>query len=315
MDPRNGQELGGALQGISSGRATRYHRRDHRPDPAGEADPCVCWSGSVNRTLKPAQMRKGLDQLVGKPVDVASTREDALSSLLMLERRARELEVGNPYQKSFTRFRTELCWTRDESRAGRVALIPDYPYLREVDDMLITKSPLFLTKSRRMLISWEVMAFSLWILAGGQDPRWVDGQGVPVLLHSTENRKVILASRKLEGENGSAEMLGERLRFLVDRFEEKGGREKWPDFPTFRWKFDRCVASNGSVCAALPQGSEQLRGSGITLGVLDEFAHWTEARSSLVSALQTLQGGGHLVLVGTANRDSYAALIAMDKVA
>jgi hypothetical protein len=269
----------------------------------------------MNRGLRTPQLRKGLDQLVGKPVEVAPVRpEDPLTSLLMLERRARELEIGNPYQKSFTRFRTELCWTRDEARGGRVALIPDHPYLREVDDWLITKNPLFITKSRRMLISWEVMSCALWILAGGQDPRWVNGRGEPVLMDSTGNRKVILAARKLEGENGSAEMLGERLRFLVDRFEENGGRDKWPDFPTFRWKFDRCVASNGSICAAVPQGANQLRGSGVTIAVLDEFAHWTEAKESLATALQTTQGGGHLVLVGTANRDSYAKLIAMDEV-
>lgn len=262
-----------------------------------------------------SRFKAGLASMTGAPLPVQRPEaEDPLELLHRIEQREREITVGNIYQRSFTAFRTSLCWTRDEARGGRVALMPDHAYLREVDDWLVTRNPLFVTKSRRMLISWEVISFALWILAGGQDPRWLDGQGNSVLMNSMGNRKVILSARKLEGENGSAELLGERMRFLVDRFEERGGREKWPDFPTFKWRFDRCTASNGSVCAAVPQGADQWRGSGVTLGVMDEFAHWSEARDSVATALQTTQGGGHLVLIGTANRDSYAKLIALDEV-
>ncbi len=57
-----------------------------------------------------------------------------------------------------------------------------------------------------------------------------------------------------------------------------------------------------------------MRGPGITLIDADEVSYWPEARASLASALQTLQGGGHLVAIGTANAASFAASIVAGKV-
>jgi len=163
-------------------------------------------------------------------------------------------------------------------------------------------------KSRRTLISWTVCAFGLWLLAGGQDPRW------PELLNSEGNRKVVIASRKLEGLAGSAEYLEERVRFMVDQFEEHGGREKWPDFPGFKWRFDRGVASNGSIITAVPQGPDQMRGAGVTFIQAEELGFWTEAKASIAAALQTLRGGGKFCGITTANAGSYASVIASGKV-
>lgn len=258
--------------------------------------------------LKPGPEKRTLDQLVG---GLGSARPVALSPLdrlAQIESRMARLEAPNLYQRDLSRFRTTCCFTRNEAAGGKVALIPDFPYLREVDDAFLSHTPLMIEKSRRMLISWSAMAFALWVLAGGQDERW------PALMNSTENRKVVLASRKLEGENGSAEMLNERLRFLVDQFEDRGLRKNWPDFPTFKWRFDRAVASNGSVCAAVPSGPDQLRGSGITLLIMDEIAFWVDCKASVASALQTLTGGGHALLISTANAASWAAQIAAGKV-
>jgi hypothetical protein len=272
----------------------------------------------VNRTLKPAQLRKGLDQLVGKPLAVAATPHDPLAELLLLERRARELEAGTLCQRSFTEFRLRCCWTRNEAAGGTTELIPDYPYLREVDDLLVTRSPLMLAKARRMLGTWEVLAFDLWLIGGGQDPRWQHihpqtGEIIRPLMRSTENRKVIIAARKLEDENGSADFLS-RARFMYDQFEKRGGREHWPDFPTIKWSYSRAEASNGSLLVSVPQGKDQLAGSGATHVHLEEFSRWTEQKASLASALQTLQGGGHLTMVCTAQAETHAARIALDQI-
>ena len=64
-------------------------------------------------------------------------------------------------------------------------------------------------------------------------PTYQGRRGNPVLMQSAENRKVILAARKLEDENGSADFLS-RAQFMYDQFEAKGGREKWPQLPSIR---------------------------------------------------------------------------------
>lgn len=245
----------------------------------------------------------------------AADRDNLLKELVLLRQREWEIEhpEENVYQRSFTRFRTELCWTRDEERGGRVALIPDYPYLREVDYHLMTKTPLMTAKARRMLMSWTAIALDLWITGGGQDPRWVDHQGNAVLMNGTENRKVIIGARKLEDENGSADFLS-RARFMYEQFEARGGREKWPAFPTIKWGYAQAKASNGSILSAVPQGKDQLAGSGATLVHLEEFSRWSEQKASLASALQTTQAGGHLLLVATAQTGTHAARIALDQI-
>jgi hypothetical protein len=257
-----------------------------------------------------AMQQEAINKLIGQPIrpqQHKETPEEELAILLQHYRDALQAEL-NPWQHSFTRFRTELCWTKDEAGGGKVSLMPDWPYLRAVDEMLVEKTPLLITKSRRTLITWTACAFVLWVAAGGQDPRW------PSLMNATGNRKCIIAARKFRGENGSSEIMNERLGFLVQQFEERGGREKWPNFPTFYWTKERCKLSNGSVIAAVPQGENQLRGSGVTLIMADELSAWEEARESVCSALQTCRGGGHFFGICTAQSPSFASTIVAGEV-
>jgi hypothetical protein len=260
-------------------------------------------------TLHAAQ-QEALERLVGQPLRVEGQGETAEEQLaiLLAAYRQKLREEQNPWQRSFTRFRTELCWTRDEAAGGKVALMPDWPYLRALDDILVEKTPLLITKSRRTLISWTCFAFALWLAAGGQDPRW------PQLMNATGNRKVIIAAQKFDGENGSAEILAERIGFLVQQFEARGGREKWRGFPEFQWKQGRVSLSNGSILAAVPQGENQMRGSGVTMILADELQAWEDARPSVCSALQTCRGGGHFVGICTARMPSFVATIVSGEV-
>ncbi len=257
-----------------------------------------------------ATQEAAIARLTGQPIRPAYKKEtpEEQFAILMQHYRDRLRAEANPWQHSFTRFRTELCWTKDEAGGGKVQLIPDWPYLRHVDDMLVERTPLLITKSRRTLITWTGCAFLLWIAAGGQDPRW------PQLMNATGNRKCILAAQKFRGENGSSEILNERIGFLVKQFEENGGREKWPNFPQFVWTRERARLSNGTVIAAVPQGENQLRGSGVTIILADELGAWEEARASVCSALQTCRGGGHLVAISTAAYPSFAAQIVSGEV-
>ena len=214
---------------------------------------------------------------------------------------------GNRYQRDLRGFIRDLVWTVDESRAGMVRQFPDWPMLDDLCDDLLVEPLLFLNKSRRCMATWTAAAFSVWLLAGGQDPRW------PVLMHSRNNRSIILASRKLEDIGGSAYFLRERVRWLVENLEERNIRETWPTFPTFTWTFSEGRASNGSRINAVPQGKDQCRGAGTTLVWMEEVAMWTEAQPSIESAKMTTQGGGHCLLISTAQVGGFAADLVLDR--
>lgn len=230
------------------------------------------------------------------PPALPLAEEMALQARLRELRRARQ----NVYQASFHRFLAECVYTKDEARGGRVARFPMDPYIGEVCDLLMTEPLTFIEKSRRTRITWLASALDLWLAGGGQDPRW------PSLMLSTDNRQVIIACRKLEGLQGSAWILGERARFIYRQFEEKGCRELWPTFPRFEFKFAQARGSNGGLIDAVPQGEDQCRGPGASFIHGDEISHWEQAKASVGAMLPCALGGGHVLLIGTPNVDSFA---------
>ncbi len=231
--------------------------------------------------------------------------ETDAAKILALAAQIRRGREKNPYQTDFTRFATEMAYTVDEGAAGRVALMPDWPYLRELDDALLRFSPMMIDKARRTLITWRICAADLWIVAGGQDPRW------PALMPTPDNpnggnRKVIIGSQFLEGEGSSQDFLA-RIKFMIDQIEERGLRDLWPGFPTFSGNLSRLTASNGGIVSAVPQGANKVRGSGITAIHSEELGFVDEARATVMQALQTLRPFGKFWGVTTANAASFAA--------
>lgn len=207
----------------------------------------------------------------------------------------------------------------DEARAGVVRKWPsgvgkdgkswDDLWLH-LEDLLLTRKLLFLEKSRRVLASWCVCAFDVWLAAGGRDPRWTftepDGTVQRPLMDSAGNRVIILACRKAEGEFGSEWFIERRVKAVVDGCEAHGIRERWPGWP--RWKFRTGVLENtlGGRIAGVPQGSDQMRGGGITLIHAEEIAFWENAKSALGGAIPTLSGVAHLVGLTTPQVGTYA---------
>jgi len=172
-------------------------------------------------------------------------------------------------------------------------------YWADWETALLCCSPLLIDKTRRVMASNIVCAWDLWVASGGQDPRW------PALMLSTQNRKVIVQSRKLEDEGGSAEFvgrIGEMYRIAV----EQGLRERWPGFPEWKFSFGNGRASNGGRITAVPQGADQIRGPGTTLLHAEELSFWTEAGETLETAIPALHPYGHLVAVTTPAVGTYA---------
>jgi hypothetical protein len=216
--------------------------------------------------------------------------------------------TSNPYKQSFLRFLRDCIWTVDEAYAGEVRRWPFGEgwdeYWLDWEHALLTCSPLLIDKTRRTMASNVVCAFDLWLAAGGQDPRW------PTLMRSDANRLILIQAKKLEGKVGSAEFV-ERIGAFCRNFEEKGGRNLWPDFPTVSLSFGKAHFSNGSHIEAVPQGADQIRGPGATLIHLEELGVMEQAEASIGAALPALSGLGHLVAVSTPNNASYAKKIRM----
>lgn len=265
----------------------------------------------------PQEKEKPLKKLVGgKLSPIRPEADNPLAQIAVLARHIEQLTAPPPknlYQSDFHAFLTTLCYTKDEAAGGQVAKMPDYPYFQDLCDALVECHPLLIEKARRVLASWVVCGFDLWIVGGGQDPRW------PALMKSTENRKVVVASQKLEGEAGSAWFISERIKFIYDEFETRGFREKyWPEFPKIDWKFGKATATNGGIITAIAQGADQARGIGATFMHVEELASWQMARESINVMLPTLRGkqegeGGKLCAITTAKSNCYACDIVQER--
>jgi len=238
------------------------------------------------------------------PIEISPPWETGAHVVAALHDRLREIKVGaqraGPWQTNFRAFLRDWVWTQDEARGGLVARLPEDPYLDEVCDTLMERSLLMVEKSRRVRASWIVSALNLWVAAGGQDPRW------PSLMLSTHNRQVVLAARKLKDLQGSAWFLRERVKFLYDQAVARGIQEHWPEFPTCEWTYSEARGSNGARINAVPSGSDQLRGPGATVIHCEEAAFWPRAKSTIAGMLPIVLGGGHVVLVTTAQGGTHA---------
>jgi hypothetical protein len=218
----------------------------------------------------------------------------------------------NVYQRSFIKFWDDLVWTKDESRAGEVRKAPAWPMFRDMEEDLLTEKLLLFDKSRRVMASWFVCAFDIWLMAGGQDPRW------PSLMRAVRNRQCVLASRKEKGFQGSAWFIESRVQFIAEELERRNIREAWPEWPTWKWTYCAGENSLGSRIDGVPQGADQCRGPGATFLHFEEVAAWEQAQASVESAKMTLLSdegyGGHLCCLTTAKVGTYAADIVTDQI-
>lgn len=259
------------------------------------------------RSGLPKEANAAIARVIGQPAPVHTEPETRAERIALLVNRIRGEADPEPnvYQQDFHKFLMERVITKDEARGGRVARIPaEYgSYLSEVADALVCCPLLMMEKSRRVLASWTVCAFDIWLAAGGQDERW------PELLYATGNRQIVLASRKLEDFQGSQWFLHKRVKFIYEQLIESGIREVWPGFPLAKWTANEAEFSNGSAITAVAQGADQMRGPGATFVHAEEIAFWEQARASVEGALPVLLGGGHFCGITTANANSYASLV------
>lgn len=231
---------------------------------------------------------------------------------------------AHPYKGRLYNFLAHCVDSVDESGAGAIRAWPVGRgrdgrswdrYWLELEDLVLRNKLVMFEKSRRVLASWFVCAFDIWLCAGGQDPRWLDETGRPVLMFSDRNRQVYLQARKAEGAAGSEWFIEQRVKRILEQFEEGRGRKAWPDFPQWEFRCGEITFSNGSKITGVPQGANQIRGAAATLLHCEEFAFWEQARATIQAAVPTMRGGGHIIGITTPQVGSYAKEIRDGKVA
>lgn len=261
-----------------------------------------------------AEDQETLQAYIARLTQAPGLPEERLQRIALMEARLKEIKRPQPAikpQNNFFEFFSTCVFTQDEARGGRVAPAPagDWPFLRELCDYLVTEKKTFIEKSRRVFASWTVCAFDVWLMAGGQDPRWKGlatdeyPDGEPVLMYNTGFRKVFLCAQNFDDADT---FLKERIWFIIQQFEERGLRKLWPEFPHCTIKEGHIVASNGSRIQAVAQGANQLRGPGATFVHLEELAFWELAQQTVEGLLPIVRGGGHVCGVTTPQVGSYA---------
>lgn len=152
-------------------------------------------------------------------------------------------------------------------------------YLHHLVNMLVQYPRMAVPKSRRLLVSWTLVAFYEWLA------RYRDGQ------------VIAFVSRK-QGQNeeeGSAELV-KRARFIGEHLPA----EVQPREVKSTW-CRLTYPHNGSVIVGIAQGANQIRQLTVTAWFGDEFAFWEQAGPTYDASVPALEGGGRVTLVSTPN--------------
>jgi len=219
-------------------------------------------------------------------------------------------------------FLSRAVWTRDEA-GGRIRKFPGldvlhngeprFAYLKHLTDHRLDNIVNAIEKSRRMLITW-------WAVAVYLDD---------IMRNPTHTNAV--ASDKLEK---SAYLLGgHRMQFIYDHIPPvsdavynslrySAPNQKWleqfkePIWPNktpvifeakqgLGWKTVRCEET-GSNIMAVASGEAQMQEFTFSNVLMDEFPRWQWQEESWRNIQPTIQGGGHVDIICTAELGAFA---------
>jgi phage FluMu gp28-like protein len=174
----------------------------------------------------------------------------------------------------------DCIWTIDETD-GTIKRFPDKEYFAYVVNAWQESSILAIPKSRRMMATWLFLALHLWA----------------ALFRS--NSAVFIQSQK----SSKSEWLvgNQRMWFMYENLPKQ---YTWPK-PIRLLKgeggISRVELNNGSYIMAIGEGADQFRQYTASHVMLDEVAFWEKAKESYTGTLPTIQGGGKVVLISTAD--------------
>jgi phage FluMu gp28-like protein len=183
--------------------------------------------------------------------------------------------------------RKGYVWTLDQTDYKQpVKQFPARPNLEFLVREWEQNRLLLVPKSRRMMLSWLACWLHLWM----------------AMLHP--GRAIFLVSDK---EQKSDELV-RRCEFMFDNLPGDKILK-----PQVRAKY--CLLEFpglNSYIMGIPSGASQLRQYTASALLFDEFAFWTNAMETLGAARPTIEGGGRLTIVSSAQDGPFKRLV-MDK--
>jgi len=177
-----------------------------------------------------------------------------------------------------------LVWTLDQTDFKQpVKPFPAKPHLELLTREWEQNRLLLVPKSRRMMMSWLMTWLHLWT----------------AMLHP--GRSVFLVSDK---EQKSDELV-RRCEFMFDNLPGDKILK-----PQVRSKF--CLLEFpglNSYIMGIPSGASQLRQYTASALLFDEFAFWGNAMETLGAARPTIEGGGRLTIISSAQDGPFKRLV------
>lgn len=181
------------------------------------------------------------------------------------------------------RWMQDCAWTQDEADGGRIKRFPKKPYLEHVVRVWQREKLLAIPKSRRMMLTWIMLACHLW----------------KALFFP---RSAIFVQSKKEDDSDF--LLGPKRMGFIYRHLPR--HVPWPKMVT---KFCSVDFDNGSYVRGIAQGPDQLRQYTASAILCDEMAFWDKAEATWAALKPTIQGGGSVTMVSSAGPGFFQRIV------
>jgi phage FluMu gp28-like protein len=185
-------------------------------------------------------------------------------------------------------------WIKDcvitiDETDGKTKDFPDKEYFPYVINAWMESNILAVPKSRRMMATWLFLALHLWAAI------------------FRPNSAVFIQSQKAEK---SEWLVGEQRMWFI--YLNLPKEHNWPK-PVRLLKgkggISHVVFDNKSYIMAIGEGADQFRQYTASHVMLDEVAFWDKAKESYTGTLPTIQGGGKVVLISTADPGFFEQIV------
>lgn len=218
------------------------------------------------------------EQLLARPGDLAAGLSDeelaGAMTALMVQANAR-------YADNCWLWLCEQVKTIDEASKEVLRWPAEKEYLRELleEDLIGNYKPLALPKSRRMMVSWLVAAWALWLV------RFHPNNAVYVQ-SETEDKAAFLVDRRCQFIEDN--LVIPALRKPYEATKTKGGQTGRLHYPETK-SFIRAVAQGGNVARTFTP----------SVWIMDECEFQPEASEALAAALPFVEKKMKLVLISS----------------
>ena len=177
-----------------------------------------------------------------------------------------------------------LIWTLDETDLSQpIKEFPQSDWIELVINEWLEHRLIAIPKSRRMMMTWTMALCHLWL----------------AMFH--EGANVFFISDKEE----KSDALVKRAEFIFDHIP--AGQLL---LPKKRSKFCLMEFPGLNSCIrGVPQGAGQLRQYTATAIFMDEAAFWEKAQETFVASKPTIEGGGRITLVSSAQEGFFCDLV------